>query len=141
MSKVFAVSVELDDPEDVESAQVRYLDNILREAEPPKLARGFSFRFQYDVDGTSHWNGDLYVVEVADGDCVLRHADADDAGGRPTWWEQRELRRAKYLRPQAAPGSKPARVAIRLEASWRDLDGTKLREAFDLLKVAMVMGS
>lgn len=141
MSKVFAVSVELDDPEDVESAQVRYLDNTLREADPPELAQRFSFRFQYDVDGTSHWNGDLYVVEVEHGSCILRHAAADDSGGQIEWWEQRDLRRAKYLRPQAKPGVQPARVAIRLEASWKDLDGASLHEAFDLLKVAMVMGS
>lgn len=140
MSKVFAVSVELDDPVDVESAQVRYLDNILRDADPPKLAQQFSFRFQYDVDGTSHWNGDLYVVEVDHGDCTLRHAAADDSGGPVSWWEQRDLRRAKYLRPQA-PTSGSKRVAIRLEAPWKELDGAKLHEAFDLLKVAMVMGS
>lgn len=133
MSKVFTVSVELDDPKDVESAQIRYLDSVLRDADPGESSK-FSFRFQYDVDGTAHWNGVLYVIDVENGSCVLRPANGDDADVK--WYDARRLKRAKYLRDVRT--NVPS---VRLEVFWAELDGAALRKAFDLLRVAMVMGS
>lgn len=152
MEKVFAVSVELDDPPgDVESAQVRYLDGVLRDAGEPS-GSGFAFRFQYDMDGTCHWDGTLYVIDVSDGRCALRYADYDDTGQRVYRHEQAQLRReararfagqayAKAVQQGGVRGAMGLRnqIVIELERPFHELDGAWLHEAFQLMRVAAVM--
>ena len=140
VSKVFAVSVELDVPVDVESAQSRYLDSIVAEHRSQE-GRAFAVRFQYRLDGTSHWEGDLFVLEVEDGSCLLRYAGAGDTSEHVS---QREARLMRWSRrpaggPPAVPG--PRRFAVELEAPWVGLRGEDLRAALELFRVADVMNS
>jgi len=139
VSKVFAVSVELDSPVDVESAQSRYLDSIVAEHRSQE-GRAFAVRFQYCLDGTSHWGGDLFVLEIEDGKCLLRYANAGDTSEHVS---QKELRLRHRWKPPGGPPAvpDPRKFAVELEAPWAELRGGDLRAALELFRVADVMNS
>ena len=134
------LGLDLGGPGDAAHAQARYLDSVLRENEAPD-GPGFGVRFQYDVDGTSHWDGELYVLEVSAGRCFLRYANPDDTSEPVKRWDLAQLR-AKFRGPAPPPATPRSRnFVVELDVPWRDLCGEDVREAFELLRVAAVMES
>lgn len=137
--KVLAIDLDLDEPGDAGPAQARYLGDILAEHRDQE-GSAFAIRFQYHLDGTSHWHGDMFVLEVEGGQCLLRYANSDDTSEHV---RQRELRFAKRWLVPGKPLATPdlRRFAVELEAPWIELGGEDLREALELFRVAAVMNS
>lgn len=138
MGKAFAVSVELDVQEDVESAQSRYLESIVEENRGREGTSGFSIRFQYDLEGTSHWEGELMVLEVSEGVCSLRYAGSDDTSEHVS---PRELRARLRGAAPVPPAPRSRRFVVELESAWSKLRGKDLWEALELFRIAQVMES
>jgi hypothetical protein len=67
------------DSDDVEGDQIKYLRSILRKHSNEPSPK-FSIRFNYDTDGTAHWDGRSFVIDVTDGVCHLRLASMIDVG-------------------------------------------------------------
>lgn len=140
MTTLDKFTLDLDGPDDPGPYQVSYLSSVLRENAAPD-GPGFGIRFQYDMDGTSHWNGELYVLEVSVGRCFLRYANSEDTSEPVKRWSMDQLR-AKFRAPGPKPKTPRSRsFVVELDVPWCDLRGEDVREAFELLRVAAVMES
>jgi hypothetical protein len=133
------------DSNDVEGDQIRYLASVLRrhDGQPGN----FSVRFQYDVDGTSHWDGKLFVIDFVDGVCHLRLADLDDTGSsNPRTSKRRFLfdneQHWKRIRNKIASSITPkdlASIIVTFEQPFEKLQPTELQSALRVFQVADVM--
>lgn len=75
--KAFIVNVSLDESEEeLEESRTKLITHTLSEF--LKTEHECAYRFRYDLEGSSHWDGSTFVLESASGNCFLRYADYDD---------------------------------------------------------------
>jgi hypothetical protein len=140
------ITLRLDEPDDIDAAQLEYLERILCQ---DMTGQTFRFRFRYDLHGTAHWHGQYFILDVLEGECILRLAgqeDFDASDGRTYKADQFNLREAISARKKHAQDlldgkrfAKPRTYSLVLDVSWLTLTATDLKHALDLFKVAEVM--
>lgn len=143
------ITIELDEPGDVDAAQTAYLEGYVLRRRAAVEDPTFRFRFQYDLHGTAHWDGKWFILDVAGGECVLRLAglgDYDESDGRVYKRDRGDLREAIAVRRKHASDfqkgrrtASPRSYSMILDVSWRNLTGKDLKQALDQFRVAEVM--
>lgn len=135
-ARLKAVSLRLDEP-DVEE-QKKYLASILHQVK----ASGEGIRFQYDLEGQSHWDGLFFLLETGP-ICYLRMAKKMDVGllDPATSHALRHLRQARNdgLSPQDASFFNAFEVS--LEKSLNELTVDDLHAAICCFIINDVMSS
>lgn len=133
------------DSDDVEDDQIKYLKGILKkhcaEAGP---ASQFGIRFQYDLNGNSHWLGQLFVLDIMDGACHLRLAKMSDTTSRnprrKTFVFPEDRLHWHDLRKKIMQTAKDvSELIITLPQSVFQLDAEDLHAALKLFQVGDVM--
>ena len=143
------MTLRLDEPDDIDVAQLEYLQQNVLSCDV--TGQTFRFRFRYDLHGTAHWHGQFFVLDVLGGECVLRLAglgDFDRSVGQTYKADKVSLRegiaahkkRAKDLE-EGRRTARPRTYSLVLDTSWSDLTAEDLKHALDLFKVAEVMMS
>jgi len=133
------------DSDDVEGDQVKYLASTLDKHRGNEATHGnFGIRFQYDIDGTSHWDGKLFVIDVAHGVCYLRLASAGDACSRNprrkqyTWPDDKEHWARLYEKIGKEPKSVGSMI-ITFQQPFHCLKAEDLHAALKMFQVGDVM--
>ncbi len=147
------VTLRLDEPDDIDAAQIGYLEKMILSCRADVADQTFRFRFRYDMHGTAHWHGQWFILDVHEGECVLRLAgrgDFDRSDGQMYKVDKASdfrgvlvARRnyAKDLQDGKRALTGPRNYSLILDVSWSILNAEDLKHALDLFKVAEVMSS
>lgn len=143
-AKVFYLRLDSDD---VEGDQIKYLTGILKKH--ASQGDGFSVRFLYDVDGTSHWDGKHFVIDAINGFCYLRLAGRGDVDSRNpktakrrfTYDDKQNWQKicAKIDAAGMHEPKKPEDIVIAFEFSFPMLKAEDLQSALKIFQVSDVM--
>ena len=132
------------DSDDVEGDQIRYLGSVLnKHRNEPSI--NFSIRFTYDIDGTSHWDGKIFIIDIVDGTCHLRLASKLDGSEGPVApnqkynYQNKEDWRKIAERVNMTTIKSPQNLIITFQQSISHLKAEDLHIALKAFQVADVM--
>lgn len=145
------ITLRLDEPDDIDTAQVKFLEREVLSCRDNVSDQTFRFRFRYDLHGTAHWHGDWFILDVLNGECALRLAGRGDFDG--SVGQMYKSDKAANLREGIAVRHKhaedlakgrrtvgsPRGYSLVLDVPWRSLSAKDLKHALDLFRVAEVM--
>lgn len=82
---MFVPRIVFDEPEEVKPLQLKFLNSLLKEWNhlySKSGSNGVSLPFRFDVNGTSHWEGEMFEVLVSINSCTISRGSAVQYGYR-----------------------------------------------------------
>lgn len=143
--KALVFSVNLDESEeDLEKSKTKYISHILKEFLETETE--CAYRFRYDLDGSSHWDGKTFVLESASGNCYLRYADVNDTTDMMSMLNRKGLNKVhrenelkwKFSSFSRSKNDLPNGILVEL-GPVVDLNVETIRSGLDMFQVSSIM--
>ena len=145
---IFRGTMDIDEDlsfEELKEAQIRYLQNgVLGSPEIRSQEGDFQYRFNFDLEGTSHWEGLFFTVGVVDGECFLRLLNVGDLRTHRSRMESTaalrwSMRNAISQGEDGKTVDEVKKFSVLLPIPWSKVGAEDLWNALQEFRIAYVM--